>query len=253
MLRALFPVLLALLTVACVPSQNEGRSTALIAVAANFSAAAETLAGIYEAESGHTITISSGATGQLYARIVQGAPYDAFLSADAERPALLIENGQAVLGSRFTYALGRVTLWSGDPDTIGAQGALALSGDFRALALPHPRLAPYGVAAEETLHSLGLYDAVTDRLVMGGDVGSTYAFIASGNAELGFIALSQLPAGEGSAWIIPENLHAPIRQDAILLIAGADNPAAIGFMDFLRSDAARTVIESAGYGIEAGE
>lgn len=238
----------ALLALLFALSARAGADEALVAVAANFARTAEALAGAYEAESGHTITLSSGSTGQLYARIVQGAPYEAFLSADAERPALLVDAGQAVASSRFTYAFGRLALWSGDPDRIGPDGEAALSGDFRFLAIANPRTAPYGAAALDVLESLGLTDAVTDRLVTGSDVGATYAFIASGNAELGFIALSQLPDGQGSVWIVPEELHAPLAQDAVLLNRGADNPAATGFLAFLRSDEARAVIEAAGYG-----
>lgn len=238
----------ALIVVLFALSARAGADEALVAVSANFTRTAEALAEAYEAESGHTITISSGSTGQLYARIVQGAPYDAFLSADAERPALLIENGQAVAGSRFTYAVGRLALWSADPDRIGPDGATALAGDFRFLAIANPRTAPYGAAAMEALGALGLAETVSDRLVTGGDIGAAYAFIASGNAELGFIALSQLPDGQGSAWFVPDDLHAPLAQDAVLLTRGADNPAATGFLAFLRSDEARAIIEAAGYG-----
>jgi len=243
----------ALLAILLVVSNRAAADEALVAVAANFARTAEALAEAYETESGHTITISSGSTGQLYARIVQGAPYDAFLSADAERPALLVENRQAVSGSRFTYAVGRLALWSADPDRIGPDGAVALSGGFRFLAIANPRTAPYGAAAMETLESLGLTETVADRLVTGGDVGSAYAFVASGNAELGFIALSQLPDGQGSVWIVPEDLHVPLAQDAVLLTRGADNPAALGFLTFLRSDEAREAIEAAGYGVGAIE
>lgn len=237
----------ALLAILFIGSARAGADEALVAVAANFSRTAEVLAEAYETESGHTITISSGSTGQLYARIVQGAPYDAFLSADAERPAWLVESGQAQAGSRFTYGFGRLVLWSADPDRIGPDGRAALSGAFRYLAIANPRTAPYGAAAMETLESLGLTDAVSDRLVTGADVGAAYAFVASGNAELGFIALSQLPDGQGSVWIVPEELHAPLAQDAVLLTRGADNPAAVGFLAFLRSDEARAMIEAAGY------
>jgi molybdate transport system substrate-binding protein len=238
----------ALLVILFIGSARASADEALVAVAANFARTTEALAEAYEAESGHTITISSGSTGQLYARIVQGAPYDAFLSADAERPAMLVESGQAVAGSRFTYAVGRLALWSVDPDRIGPEGAAALSGGFRFLAIAHPRTAPYGAAAVEVLETLGLTETVADRLVTGTDVGAAYAFIASGNAELGFIALSQLPDGQGSAWIVPEELHAPLAQDAVLLTRGADKPAALGFLAFLRSEEARAVIEAAGYG-----
>lgn len=238
----------ALLVILFIGSARASADEALVAVAANFARTTEALAEAYEAESGHTITISSGSTGQLYARIVQGAPYDAFLSADAERPAMLVESGQAVAGSRFTYAVGRLALWSVDPDRIGPEGAAALSGGFRFLAIANPRTAPYGAAAVEVLETLGLTETVADRLVTGTDVGAAYAFIASGNAELGFIALSQLPDGQGSAWIVPEELHAPLAQDAVLLTRGADNPAALGFLAFLRSEEARAVIEAAGYG-----
>lgn len=243
----------ALLAILFALSARAGADEALIAVAANFARTAETLAEAYEAESGHTISLSSGSTGQLHTRILQGAPYDAFLSADALRPSLLEHYGFGVGGSRFTYAVGRLAVWSADPDRIGPDGAAALSGEFRALAAANPRFAPYGEAAVETLRRLGLYEALRGRLVAGGDVGAAHALIASGNAELGFVAASQLRDGEGSVWIVPADLHAPIRQDAVLLRQGADNPAAYGFLAWLRSDAARAIIASDGYQLDARE
>ncbi|HAQ34060.1 MAG: molybdate ABC transporter substrate-binding protein [Maricaulis sp.] len=253
MLRIALTALTASLAAACSPPPAAERSEALIAVAANFAPTAEILADAYRDESGHHVTLSSGSTGQLFARIVEGAPYDAFLSADSERPAQLVAQGRATADSQFTYAFGRLVLWSADPDRIGADGVPALAGEFRALALPNPRFAPYGAAAMETLQSLGLADALADRIVTGGDVGSTHALIASGNAELGFIAQSQWSENRGSAWVVPQDLHIPLAQDAVLLPRGADNPAAIGFLLFLQSDEARAVIAAAGYDTEGRE
>jgi molybdate transport system substrate-binding protein len=228
---------------------------ALVAVAANFSEVVERLAANFESASGHSLTVTTGSTGKLYAQIRNGAPFDVLLAADQRRPELLEKEGRAVAGSRFTYAVGRLTLWSPDPERVTADGAETLrSGAFRKLAIANPDLAPYGAAARETLTALGLLDTLGDRVVMGENIGQAHALVATGNAELGFVALSFVLSPRnrtpGSRWDVPQDLHAPIRQDAVLLIRAADNPAARAFLDYLKSAEARAVIESFGYGVE---
>lgn len=227
----------------------------LVAVAANFADTAGQLAQLFSATSGHRVTFAAGATGKLYAQIVHGAPFDALLAADAERPRILEDEGRAVAGTRFTYALGRLALWSPDPARIGADGAAVLrAGYFRALAVANPVLAPYGAAARETLERLGLYESVRPKLVMGENAGQAFALVATGNAELGFVALASVlsPANTavGSRWEVPAELHAPIRQDAVLLRHGETNGAARAFLSFLGSARAREIIRAAGYDIE---
>lgn len=201
------------------------------------------------------MTVVAGSSGKLYAQIANGAPFDVFLSADQERPGRLEKEGLAVAGSRFTYATGRLTLWSAEPGRVGRDGAATLRrGEFRRLAIANPALAPYGAAAKQALEKLGLWDRFKDRIVMGETIGQAHAMVASGNAELGFVALSSVlsPRTEtkGSRWDVPGDLHAPIRQDAVLLSRAAGNPAARGFLAFLRSEKARGLIESFGYSIE---
>lgn len=242
--------LVAVLFPACA-SAGEAR----IAVAANFAEAMDDLEPAFESATGHDLIVSTGSTGQIYAQIVNGAPYDIFLAADEERPALLEEQGTAVAGSRFTYAVGRLTLWSAGSQGIGEDGAATLSrGDFRHLAIANPDLAPYGAAALETLAALGLREALKGKIVMGQNVGQAHALVSTGNAELGFVALSSvlaLPSGsEGSRWDVPDELYAPIRQDAVLLTRAADNAAARAFLDWLQSDEARAIIAAHGYGLD---
>lgn len=228
---------------------------AVVAVAANFSEVVERLVADFEADSGHSVIVVVGSTGKLYAQIAKAAPFDVFLAADRARPAKLEEEHATVEGSRFTYATGRLALWSRDPGRVGDDGAAVLrAGEFRLLAIANPALAPYGEAARQTLRSLDLWDALQDKVVMGETVGQAHALVASGNAELGFVALSYVLSKRnetpGSRWEVPAELHAPIRQDAVLLLRAADNPAARGFLDFLRSAEARRVIASYGYGVE---
>lgn len=228
---------------------------ALVAVASNFDRTVRSLEEGFEQAGTHSITVVSGSTGKLYAQIVNGAPFDAFLAADDLRPSLLEKEGRAVGGSRFTYAIGRLCLWSPDPHRIAPDGRQTLrAGDFRRLAIANPRLAPYGAAAEATLRALGLDEALADRLVMGENVGQVYSMVATGNAELGFVALAQVltmdEAGAGSRWDVPAEFHSPIRQDAVLLPHGASNPAAVEFLRYLRSPAARLIVQSFGYEVE---
>ena len=225
---------------------------AVVAVAANFAEVAERLEKDFEGASGHALTLVVGSTGKLYAQIANGAPFDAFLSADQEAPARLEKEGRAVAGSHFTYATGRLTLWSPEPGRVGSDGAATLrEGKFRRLAIANPELAPYGAAAKQALEKLGLWERLKDRIVMGETIGQAYTFVASGNAEIGFVALSSVlsPRSEtkGSRWDVPADLYAPIRQDAVLLARAASNPAARGFLDFLRGGKAKALMESYGY------
>jgi molybdate transport system substrate-binding protein len=228
---------------------------ALVAVAANFTEVVGRLEADFERTTGHDLTVTTGSTGLLYAQIRSGAPYDVLLAADRLRPELLEKEGRAVAGSRFTYAVGRLTLWSAAPELVSTDGAETLrAGAFRKLAIANPDLAPYGVAARETLAALGLLETLGDRIVMGENIGQTHALVATGNAELGFVALSYVlsPGNRipGSRWDVPQELHAPIRQDAVLLTRGAANAAARDFLEYLKRDEARAVIESFGYGVE---
>ena len=218
---------------------------AQIAVAANFTAAAEELGVAFAAETGQEIGLSFGATGQLYAQITQGAPFDAFLAADAERPTLLMDEGLGVEGSVFTYAVGQLALFSVDPDRV--TGPESLEGDFTRLAIAEPEAAPYGAAALEVIAALGLTEDLADRLVVGQNISQTYQFVDTGNAEMGFVALSQIAGREdGSRWIVDPDLYAPIAQDAVLI--NADNEVAADFLDFLKGEAGREIIASYGYG-----
>jgi molybdate transport system substrate-binding protein len=220
-----------------------------IAVATNFTAAMRHLIARFEERSDHTVLASFGSTGGHYAQIKNGAPFVAFFAADAERPRLLEQQGIAVPGSRFSYAVGRVALWSPDPDRVDAEGRVLESGTFRHLAMANPALAPYGAAARETLLALGLWERLQPRLVTGQDIGQAYGFVATRNAELGFVAWAQLrqPGAEipGSYWLVPESLHRPIEQEAVLL---RDVPAARELVEFIKSDEARAIIRSYGYG-----
>jgi molybdate transport system substrate-binding protein len=219
-----------------------------VAVATSFVRTARELADAFRARTGHQVVLSEGSTGKLYAQIANGAPFEVFLSADAERPRRLVEEGHGVAGTRFPYALGQLVLWSRDPERV--PDASALRGDFRHLAIANPELAPYGAAARETLQELGLWEALQDRIVRGEDVGQAYQFVASGNAELGFVALSQLAAGAaGSRWQVPAGHHAPLEQHAVLLAPGRDDDAARAFLAFLQGAPARERIQAAGYGL----
>lgn len=224
-----------------------------VAVAANFTAPMQKIAAAFEQATGHKAVLSFGATGKFYAQIKNGAPFQVLLSADDTTPARLEQEGQAVQGSRFTYAVGRLVLWSPREGYVDDQGQVLKAGDFTYLAVANPKLAPYGLAAVQTLEKLGLGERLQPRFVTGENIAQTYQFVATGNAQLGFVALSQVMEGgkiaKGSAWQVPEALHDPIRQDAVLLATGKDQPAAIALMKFLRSDAAREVIRAYGYGL----
>lgn len=220
--------------------------TATIAVAANFTAVAEALAGRFTAETGHELRLSFGATGALYGQISQAAPFDVFLAADTDRPRRAIEDGHAVPESFFIYAEGRLALYGPGRDL--SAGAEALTSAFSRVAVADPKAAPYGQAAIETLEALGLYGAIEPKIVWGETISQTLQFVETGNAEFGFVAASQV-IGKADIWLVPEALHAPIAQGAVLLKHGESNPAAIAFLEFLRTDDAVAVIEAAGYSV----
>jgi molybdate transport system substrate-binding protein len=220
-----------------------------VAVATNFAGAMEALVERFEAKSGHRVVVSTGSTGGHYALIKNGAPFDALFAADAERPRMLEADEIAVPGSRFLYAVGRLALWSIRSGYVDADGKVLETGDFRHLAIANPDLAPYGAAARDVLAARGLWDGLQPRLVTGQDIGQAYSFVQTGNAELGFVAWAQLKqqggAIAGSYWLVPESLHRPIEQEAVLL---RDVPAAREFLEFVKSEEARALIRSHGYG-----
>jgi molybdate transport system substrate-binding protein len=219
-----------------------------VAVAANFTAAAKEIGALFARESGHRAIYSFGATGQLYAQIAQSAPFEVFLAADRARPKRAIDAGLAVPGSRFTYATGRIVLFGAQPGLV--KGAATLkAGRFNKIAICNPETAPYGTAAVEAMKALGVYDGLRAKMVQGTNVAQAYQFVRTGNAELGFVALSQVIGHDGgSRWIVPSNLYRPIAQDAVLLNPGADNEAARAFVAFLKGPAARRVKQKYGYG-----
>lgn len=222
-----------------------------VAVAANFAATMKRLAPAFERATGHQAALIFGSTGQLDAQIRNGAPFDVLLAADAQSPLKLEQDGLTVPGSRFTYASGRLVLWSRQPDWVDAQGEVLRRGGFKHLAIAQPALAPYGGAAMDVLERLGMIEALRPRLVYAANVAQAHQFIASGNAALGFIAMSQVfengQIKEGSAWVVPAAMHRPLRQDAVLLKKGQDNPAAIALMLYLKGDWARAQMRSFGY------
>jgi molybdate transport system substrate-binding protein len=219
-----------------------------IAVAANFTVPAQEIAKAFEAATGDHAVLSFGASGQFYAQITHGAPFEVFLSADADRPAKAEADGLAVPGTRFTYAVGRLVLWSPTPGLVDDRGRVLATGDFKHIAIADPGAAPYGAAAVQTLKTLGLYDRLAPRLVTGASITQALQFVQTGNAELGFVALSQVvDTTGGSRWLVPEADHAPIIQQAVLLKTGAGHKAARAFMAFLKSPRAVSIIRRYGY------
>ncbi|MET0049797.1 MAG: molybdate ABC transporter substrate-binding protein [Candidatus Thiodiazotropha sp.] len=225
---------------------------ARIAVAANFTDATKVIAPLFEKATGHTTRISYGSTGKLYAQIEHGAPFEVFLAADTQRPEKAEKEGLAVSGTRFVYAQGKLALWSADPDRFESGESFLKTGDFDHVALANPKTAPYGLAAEQVMTHLGLNETLMPKRVQGDSIAQTFQFAATGNADAGFVALSQIKAWKGdpgSLWVIPTDYYAPIEQAAVLLKKGEQNPAAQAYLDFLRSDEAREVIERFGYGV----
>jgi molybdate transport system substrate-binding protein len=222
-----------------------------VAVAANFTAPAKLIAAEFEKDTGHKAALAFGATGKFYAQIKNGAPFEVLLAADDTTPAKLEEEGAAVRGSRFTYSIGKLVLWSAKPGFVDDQGKVLKKGDFRHLAIANPKTAPYGVAAIETLTALKLRETLEPKFVQGENIAQTHQFVVSGNAELGFVALSQVMEDgkltSGSAWVVPERLHKPIRQGAVLLNTGSGKPAAEAWLAYLKGEKARAVIKRFGY------
>ncbi|MGE0642225.1 MAG: molybdate ABC transporter substrate-binding protein [Nitrospira sp.] len=225
----------------------------LVAVAANFVPAFREIASEFETVTGHNIRVAAGSSGNFYSQIKNGAPFDVFFSADMERPKLLEDDGLGVKDTRFTYAIGRLVLWSPSADLIKGEETLR-SKKFKRLAFANPKTAPYGLAVMQTLQKLELWESLQPKIVMGENIGQTMGFIESGNADLGFVALSQALdpriKGQGSRWDIPTTLHEPIKQDVILLIKGKDNPAAKALMEFMSAPQTKTIIERYGYGMK---
>ena len=247
--RARILIILALPTLL---GPSAAADIATIAVASNFATAMRELGARFEADTKHGVRVSTASTGKLYAQIVNGAPFDVLLAADAERPRRLEVAGSIVPGSRFTYAIGRLVLWSRHPDLSRDRCRAALErDDLGHVAIANPETAPYGAAARETLIALGIWDRIVPRLVIGENIGQTLQFVATGNASLGFIAAAQLRAEalpEASCtWEVPPDLHRPIEQQAVLLNRAAGNPAAGGFVDFLRSETGRAIVARHGY------
>ncbi|HPB91883.1 MAG TPA: molybdate ABC transporter substrate-binding protein [Rugosibacter sp.] len=225
-----------------------------VAVAANFSGPMKRINAEFEKTSGHKVALSFGSTGKFYAQVKAGAPFEVLLAADDETPGKMAQEGLAVKGSRFTYAIGKLVLWSAKEAIVDGNGDILKRGRFEHLAVANPKLAPYGAAGVQTLQALGVYDAIAPKLVQGENIAQTYQFIATGNALLGFIALSQVIGGDGkaksgSAWIVPEKYYTPIRQDAVLLAKGKDNTAAVELLKFLKTSDAARIIQSYGYGL----
>lgn len=225
-----------------------------VAVAANFTAPMKIIAQAFERETGHKAVLSFGATGQLYAQIKNGAPFSILLAADELTPAKIEKENLGVAGTRVTYAIGQLVLWSKNPGRVDDRGEILKKGSFTKLAIANPKLAPYGAAAIEVLNHAGVLRQVKPKIVEGANIAQTFQFVFSENADLGFVALSQVYENgklkQGSAWIVPASLYSPIKQDAILLNPGRDSPAALALMKYLQSDAAKRVIQNFGYEIK---
>jgi molybdate transport system substrate-binding protein len=224
-----------------------------VAVAANFIAPMQQIASRFERATGHRTVLSYGSTGKFYAQIRNGAPFDVFLSADNATPARLATEGFAISGTQFTYATGKLVLWSPKPDLVDSKGNILGNSEFRHIALANPKLAPYGVASIKAMQALGVYENLKNKFVLGENLPQVHQFVASGNAELGFIALSQIfqngKYAEGSFWIVPDRLYPPVRQDVIALMQGKDKPAVAAFLKYLKGTDAKEVIQAYGYGL----
>ena len=242
---------LVLIALAGATAAGAHAAEAQVAVAANFTEPMKAIAAVLEKTTGHTLKISIGASGAFYTQIKNGAPFDVFLSADRERPEMLEKDGLAQPGTRFTYATGKLVLWSARAGRVDDKGAVLKAPGLGKVAYANPRTAPYGTAAVQVLDRLGLKDAITPKLVQGESIGQTYNFVKTGNADVGFVALSQLLSGgrpkEGSMWVIPQAHYNPIRQDVVLLKRGADNEAAKALLRLLQSPGIKDLIRSYGY------
>jgi molybdate transport system substrate-binding protein len=242
---------LSALGLALVVAHGAHAAEVQVAVAANFTAPMQKIAALFEQDTGHKAVLSFGATGKFYAQIANGAPFGVLLAADDTTPEKIGKEGLGDGATRFTYAIGQLVLWSKQPGYVDAEGKVLAKSDWKHIAIANPKLAPYGLAAMQTLDKLGLTAQVQPRVVTGENIGQTYQFAASGNAPLGFVALSQVMEDgklrEGSAWVVPAGMHEPIRQDAIVLKPGQGHEAAAALMQYLRGDKARAIIKSYGY------
>lgn len=230
---------------------NSFADNVLVAVASNFKAPMGKISAQFSEKTGHKLLISFGASGKFYTQIKNDAPFEVLLSADQEHPAKLVQNNLAVKETQFTYGIGRLVLWSPDPKIVDSKGEVLLKSSYKHLAIANPKLAPYGVAAQETLRQLGLWEKLQSRLVFGENITQTHQFVASGNADLGFVAYSQLiipkQAIKGTFWLVPQEMYSPLKQDAILLKKGKNKIAAKEFLAFLKSESAKTIIKNYGY------
>lgn len=242
---------LVYLTALCLPLGTPALAGDVqVAVAANFTEPAKEIAAAFEKKTGNHIVMSFGSSGAFYSQIQQGAPFEVFLSADSERPTKLEAENFGVKGSRFVYAYGTLALWSATPGLVDNKGAVLKKGNFQHIAIADPAAAPYGLAAVETMKKLGLYDALSPKIVKGSSIAQTYGFIDSGSAELGFVALSQVyKQNKGSRWNVPAADYTPIDQQAILLNPGANDPVAKAYIAFLKSPEAVKIIKSYGYAV----
>jgi len=249
----IFRVLVFILTTFLLAMGQSNATEVNVAVAANFIDAIRKIVPLFEKKSGDSVKVSIGSTGKLFAQIENGAPFEVFLAADTKRPIKAEAEGLAVPGKRFIYAKGKLVLWGAKNGLFEDGEAYLKNEEFTHLALANPKTAPYGLAAQQVLQHLGIWSRLQARLVQGESIAQTFQFVATGNAQVGFVAYSQLKAWQGPAgtsWVIPVAYYQPIDQAAVLLKKGAANPAAVAFFEFLRSDAARKVIEDFGYGVE---
>ncbi|WP_426205875.1 molybdate ABC transporter substrate-binding protein [Pseudomonas sp. TWP3-1] len=222
-----------------------------VAVAANFTAPIQAIAADFEKDTGHKLVAAYGATGQFYTQIKNGGPFEVFLSADDTTPEKLEKEGETVKGSRFTYAIGTLALWSAKDGYVDSEGEVLKKNEYQHLSIANPKAAPYGLAATQVLEKLKLTEASKAKIVEGQNITQAYQFVSTGNAELGFVALSQIykdgKVTSGSAWIVPASMHDPIKQDAVILTKGKDNAAAKALVEYLKGPKAAAVIKSYGY------
>ncbi|MBL8330752.1 MAG: molybdate ABC transporter substrate-binding protein [Rubrivivax sp.] len=253
MLRRLFAAPLSALLLMLAVATPSQAGEVQVAVAANFAGPFARIGEAFTAATGHVLKVSTGSTGKFHTQIISGAPFEVLVSADDETPRRLVSDGHAIAGTSFTYALGRLVLWSAQPGLVDDKGAVLSSGRLRHVAIANPKVAPYGAAAMEVIKAMGLTESLRPRLVTGESISQAYQFVATGNADVGFVAFSQVvvpgrpPAG--SYWAVPTSLYGEIRQDAVLLKAGAGNPAARALLDYLKSEPARRVMREFGYGL----
>ena len=232
-------------------SVNVQAAEVKVAVAANFAQPMKDIAAEFEKDTGHKLAITQGATGKFYAQITNGAPFEVFLSADDETPAKLVKEGKAVSGTQFTYAIGRLVLWSPDEKLVDQGGAVLKTDRFKYISIANAKVAPYGRAAVQTMQKLGVLSAIEPRVVQGESITQTHQFVTTGNAQLGFVAMSQVWENNriksGSGWIVPEDMHEQLRQDVVLLNPGKESSAANALVNYLKSDKAKKLIEKYGY------